>query len=113
MKNSIDKGEEASAAEMVCIIRACAPRSSSRKGRMSCVGVFWSLLWGKNVTVGGETYRVLRRIGEGGKSAGDLHYRSFLPGRILLRGVGTQARAPLCAGECSSAFEIQCTVSNY
>lgn len=80
---------------------------------MSCVGVFWSLLWGKNVTVGGETYRVLRRIGEGGKSAGDLHYRSFLPGRILLRGVGTQTRAPLCAGECSSAFEIHCTVSNY
>ena len=33
---------------------------------MSCFGVLWSVLRGRNVTVCGETYRVVRRIGEGG-----------------------------------------------
>jgi serine/threonine kinase 16 len=42
---------------------------------MSCVGTFWSLLWGNNVTVNGETYRVVRRIGEGGFSYVELIHR--------------------------------------
>lgn len=36
------------------------------RGYMACVGVFWTLLWGRNVTVCGDSYRIVRRIGEGG-----------------------------------------------
>lgn len=40
----------------------------------SCVGALWSVLWSKNVTICGDTYRIVRRIGEGGT-----YVRSCLP----------------------------------
>ena len=30
------------------------------------MGALWSLLFGRNLSINGETYRVVRRIGEGG-----------------------------------------------
>lgn len=38
----------------------------SRCGSIT-MGALWSLIFGRSVTVNGESYKVLRRIGEGGK----------------------------------------------
>lgn len=45
--------------------------------KMACVGAFWTLLWGRNVSVCGDSYRVIRRIGEGGKYMYISKYKNY------------------------------------
>ena len=71
---------------------------------MSCFGAFWSVIWGRNITVRGDTYRVVRRVGEGGEQPSPdlLEFERRCTNarcRVLLRGTGTQAGPLLCSGE--------------
>ena len=47
--------------------------------KMSCIGAIWTLLWGRDVSVCGDSYRVVRRIGEGGERTLDYKASVSMP----------------------------------
>ena len=58
-----------------------APRPLADGSKMSCFGPVVSYLFGRNEVVNGRTYRVVRRVGEGGMNIHDIKSRSI---RIVL-----------------------------
>ena len=63
------------------------------------MGALWSLLFGRSVNVNGESYKVVRRIGEGGE-APIMSGAPFNPlCRFLLRGFGEREKwRAVCTG---------------
>ena len=66
---------------------------------LSIMGALWSLLFGRSVSVNGESYKVVRRIGEGGE-APIMSRAPFNPlCRFLLRGFGEREKwRAVCTG---------------